>query len=106
MMNEKKINTLLAMGASRWTKYGRDRLYLRNCYQELLKIKISYYNSGNISCVSLDGEGISNSEANRIKDMAYGCYIDLMKDEIVVDGKETSRVRNFKALISEAIEGL
>lgn len=106
MMNEKKINTLLAMGASRWTKYGRDRLYLRNCYQELLKIKISYYNSGNISCASLDGEGISNSEANRIKDMAYGCYIDLMKDEIVVDGKETSRVRNFKALISEAIEGL
>ena len=106
MMNEKKLETLLAMGASRWTKYGRDRLYLRNCYKDLLKMKISYYNSGNISGASLDGEGISNSEANRIKDMAYGCYIDLMKDEIVVDGKETSRVRNFKALISEAIENL
>lgn len=106
MLNEKKINTLLAMGASRWTKYGRDRLYLRNCYQELLKMKISYYNSGNISSASLDGEGISNSEANRIKNMAYDCYIDLMKDEIVVDGKENSRVENFKALISEAIENL
>lgn len=106
MMTDKKLEILLAMGASRWTKYGRDRLYLRNCYKELLKMKISYYNSGNISCASLDGEGISNSEAYRIKDMAYDCYIDLIKDEIVVDGKETSRVRNFKALISEAIESL
>ena len=106
MMTDKKLETLLAMGASRWSKYGRDRLYLRNCYQELLKMKISYYNSGNISSASIDGEGISNSEAYRIKDMAYDCYIDLIKDEIVVDDKETSRVRNFKALISEAIENL
>ena len=106
MMNEKKINTLLAMGASRWTKYGKDRLYLRNCYKDLLKMKISYYNSGNISCASLNGEGISNSEANRIKNMSYDCYIDLIKDEIVVDGKENSKVENFKALISEAIENL
>lgn len=106
MMNEKKIKALLAMGASRWTKYGRDRLYLRNCYKDLLKMKISYYNSGNISSASINGESIPNSEANRIKNMAYDCYIDLIKDEIVVDDKETSRVRNFKALISEAIENL
>lgn len=106
MMNEKKINTLLAMGASRWSKYGRDRLYLRNCYKDLLKMKISYYNSGNISSASINGESISNSEANRIKNMAYGCYIDLIKDEIVVDGKETSRVRSFKTMIYGAIEEL
>lgn len=106
MMTDKKLETLLAMGASRWTKYGRDRLYLRKCYKDLLKMKISYYNSGNISSASINGEGISNSEANKIKNMAYDCYIDLLKDEIVVDGKETSRVRSFKALISEAIEEL
>lgn len=106
MLNEKKINILLAMGASRWTKYGRDRLYLRNCYKDLLKMKISYYNSGNISGASLDGEGISNSEAYRIQEMATDCYIDLLKDEIVVDGTETSRVRKFKALICRAIEEL
>lgn len=69
-------------------------------------MKISYYNSGNISGASINGESISNSEANRIKNMAYDCYIDLIKDEIVVDDKETSRVGNFKALISEAIENL
>lgn len=106
MMDEKKINTLLAMGASRWTKYGRDRLYLRNCYKDLLKMEISYYNSGNISSASLDGEGISNSEAYRIQDMAADSYIDLLKDKIAVEGKETSRVKNFKALICRAIEEL
>lgn len=106
MMTDKRLNTLLAMGASRWTKYGRDRLYLRNCYKDLLKMKVSYYNSGNISSASIDGEGISNSEARRIQDMAEYCYIDLIKDEIVVDGKETSRISNFKALIYGAIEEL
>ncbi|NBC16694.1 MAG: hypothetical protein GVY18_05170 [Bacteroidetes bacterium] len=59
----------------RWTKYGKDRIYV-NDIPELLGFRISFYNTGNISSVRLVegsiaheeyGEtSISNSRAKRI----------------------------------------
>lgn len=103
MINEDKIKKLIDMGASRWSKGGRDRLYLNRAYKELLNMKVSRYNSGNISNATIGGEDISNIMAARIIEFSRITYIDIIKDEVVVDGMETTRSDEFKKLIEEAI---
>lgn len=58
MINEDKIKKLVDMGATRWSKGGRNRLYLNRAYKELLDMKVSRYNSGNISNATIGGEDI------------------------------------------------
>lgn len=105
-MDDKRIEKLIGMGANRWTKYGKDRLYLRHCVKKLLKLEISRYNSGNISSAYLDGEMISNSQASRMMSMADVAYIDLISDEVVVGDLETGKAEEFKGIVEEAIENL
>lgn len=51
-----------AIGGSRWTKNGKDRVYL-NDWHALARLEITRYHSGNISSATLDGEPLSNTKA-------------------------------------------
>lgn len=84
------IATLENYGATRWQKYGRDRLYVRRL-RDLLGIEIDRHNSGNIRKATLDGEVISNARARRLLDSLDGAYVDLNGKKIVVEGREEDR---------------
>jgi hypothetical protein len=60
------IETMTAIGGSRWTKAGHDRVYL-NHWAELAGLEVSYYNTGNISSAAWQGERISNSQAYKLR---------------------------------------
>lgn len=64
MTDEEKIAALEAKGFKRWTKYGKDRLYINA--EKLLKLEIHYRKSGSISFSEMDGESISHGEAYRL----------------------------------------
>lgn len=59
------IESLRQLG-SEWQKNDKHRIYF-NDLEAWMGLDCSYYNSGNISGATLDGERISNSEARRIK---------------------------------------
>lgn len=56
---------LVAAGGSRWEKAGHNRIYFNNL-AELYGLELSFYNTGNISSATLDGERISNNSARLI----------------------------------------
>jgi hypothetical protein len=58
---------ILRIGGNAWTHPATDeeRLYL-NDWPTLIGLEISRYNTGNICCSTLDGEGISNARARDI----------------------------------------
>lgn len=73
MTDEEKIATLEAKGFKRWTKYGKDRLYINA--EKLLNLEIHYRKSGSISFSEMDGESISHGEAYRL--IGSKIWIDL-----------------------------
>ena len=80
MLNETTITALIAKGFSRWTKNGKDRLYIN---ARDLGLTCTYYKTGNIHTAEINGEYVSNSEARR---MQYAkTYIDIATGEVVSD---------------------
>ena len=63
---------------TKWENYGKSRLYLD--WHTLIRLELSYYNTGNISEARLDGEKISNSRARDIK--SGKAWIDLHTGEL------------------------
>lgn len=64
---EQVIEKLVEMGANRWTKYGKDRIYFNTKdFINSIGIKHDNYNSGSICCATLNGEKISNSKCGKI----------------------------------------
>lgn len=59
------IDTMTAIGGSRWTKNGHDRVYV-NDWASLAGIETSRYNTGNICSATYQGETISNSQAYKL----------------------------------------
>ena len=57
---------LKALGAKEWKTETHHRFYF-NDLAGLYGLKVTRYNTGNISSATLDGESISNSAARRIK---------------------------------------
>lgn len=86
-LNDKQIEKLISLGAKRWTKYGRDRLYIRDTAKEL-GLDYDRYNTGNIRYASFNGEKISNSQCRRMLDQIDGAYINLATGEIMMGGRE------------------
>lgn len=76
------IDKLIDMGASRWTKGGHDRLYLFKVGAEIMGLDCDYYKTGRVNGATLNGEKISNAEANRVISAYANAYIDL-KDNIL-----------------------
>lgn len=80
-MTDEQIKMLENAGFHRWTKYEKDRLYVT---EEAVGLDISRYNTGNVSSASLNGEGISNSEAKRILSGIDGAFVDVETSKLVV----------------------
>lgn len=86
-LTQEQIERLVNAGASRWTKYERDRLYIKRL-ADLIGLSYTKYNTGNISSAELNGEAISNSECNRILAALDKAYIDLKTNTIYIDGRD------------------
>lgn len=68
-----RAHKLMAIGGTRWTQYGKDRIYLNTAeLTELLGLRTTRYNTGNICSATLGGERISNSAARRMLDEIGG----------------------------------
>lgn len=80
-LTQKQIEKMKNLGANRWTKYGKDRLYLGNVDVEALGFEVDYYNTGNIKNAKVDGEKISNSKMGKIFSTYVEAYIDLQTGE-------------------------
>lgn len=69
---DEMIERLEGLGFRRWTKYGKDRMYVDS---ELLGFECEYYKTGNMKWASFKGESISNRAG-----LDYRCaktYLDL-----------------------------
>lgn len=64
MTDDEKIAALEAKGFRRWTKYGKDRMYINAT--KLLNLDIEYRKSGTICSSEMNGESISHGEAYRL----------------------------------------
>lgn len=73
--------TMVAIGGSRWTKAGKDRVYI-NEWTSYIGLDVHRYNTGNISYAELDGREISNSEAARLLNAVYKVYYDTADDKL------------------------
>ena len=95
------IEKLLQAGATRWTKYGKDRIYLNNFLKENSGLEIERYNTGNISSAKLNGEKISNSMAGILLNCMEKAYYDIQKDSFYTGESRQDKV---EPIIMEAIE--
>jgi hypothetical protein len=78
------IETMTAIGGSRWTKAGHDRVYI-NGWAAFAGLETSHYGTGNIASASYQGETISNSQAAKL----LGCIDKVWFD--AADGKLYAR---------------
>lgn len=76
------VKKLEAIGAKRWTKYGKDRLYLSGCGASIIGLEVDHYKSGNICSAAINGEKISNAEANRYMSAYANAYIDMTTGDV------------------------
>ena len=74
---EKTVAAFEAAGFNRWTKAGYDRLYVN---AETLGLKITRYNTGNVSGAWWQGELISNNWGRQL--LSAKTYIDVKTGKI------------------------
>lgn len=73
---------LLSMGGREWAKGGLHRIYLPvEVSARVLELKVTRYDSGNISSATLEGEKISNASAKEILYDLEGAYYDVVADK-------------------------
>lgn len=82
MLNERMIEKMTNKGFNRWQKGNMDRLYIN---ARDLGLECDYYNTGNIKSARLNGEHVSNRQADK---MLYAkTYVDV-KTGALVSGHE------------------
>lgn len=103
VINGWDVTKLEKAGAKRWTKYGKDRLYLRGVGNELLGIKLfyNYRHNPSWSNATINGEDISNGWACTIMDTYSDAYIDLTTGEICNCGTRAGMEDEFKSKMTE-----
>ena len=67
------IENLLQVGGKEWQKNGMHRVYF-NDLPGLYGLKVTRYNTGNVSSATLDGERISNSAARKMLNKLCGSF--------------------------------
>jgi hypothetical protein len=75
------VETLTAIGGRRWTKAGKDRVYL-NDWADFAGIEVTRYGSGNISSASIGGRGIANGRAYNLLGAIDKVYLDAADGEL------------------------
>lgn len=98
-MTEKQIAKLVEMGAKRWTRGNKDRLYF-----SAWTLGLGYAPrtaKSNARCLMIDGEELTITKGNKLS--AAKVYIDLTTDEIVCDYPEYFEAK-VEAMIEETAE--
>ncbi len=70
-----------AIGCRRWTKYGKDRLYLNSYIAKSYGLSYTVRKTGSLDKTTFDGDYISHSQAGRVLGELDGLYIDLAAGE-------------------------
>jgi hypothetical protein len=78
------VETLTAVGGSRWQKNGMDRIYFNN-HAQLAGLELHRYKTGNISAAYWQGELVSNSQGGKLATTIDKLWFDL------ADGKFHAR---------------
>lgn len=71
MMDEKDIAKLIEAGGNRWSKYGKDRIYID---AKTLGLVVDYYKTGNVRHAEWQGETVSNADGRRL--LSSKVYVD------------------------------
>lgn len=99
------VETMTAIGGNRWTKAGKDRIYLE--WANFAELEISYYNTGNISGAAYQGEGISNSQAYKLLASIYKVYFDVADGKLYCQfGHGESRVASPQQVWADIVTGI
>lgn len=96
----------LALGGSRWQRGDMDRIYFNN-WAAFAGLELSFYNTGNISGATWQGELVSNSQGHKLHDSLHKLYFD------VTDGKlygrfgwSESRIATQQEVLDAACRGI
>jgi len=61
------VSALVALGGREWKAVNQHRVYFNlDACAAMTGLSVGYYKTGNVSCATLDGKKVSNSEARRI----------------------------------------
>lgn len=100
------IETLTAIGGSRWTKNGMDRIYFNGC-SGFAGLETSNYKTGNIASATYKGESISNSQAYKLAGTIEKLWFDLADGQFHCRyGFSESRVASRKEYLGDVIDGI
>jgi len=81
-----KLEKALKIGGSEWEAYGKHRVYFsKEVLLSLYGLEYSTYKSGSVASAKLDGEKISNGQA---QDIVNACrmgkaFYDVKEDKVV-----------------------
>lgn len=98
------VETLTAIGGSRWQRGDMDRVYFNNPAQ-LAGLELSHYKSGSISGAYWQGELVSNSQGYKLATSIDKLWFDLADGKFhcrfgFSESREASRTEVFHAAIA------
>lgn len=110
MTKEMMVAKLEEMGANRWTKYGKDRLYFGGSCEAFGLVTESYKN-GAISYAEFKGEKISNKKAGEMGYSFSNIYLDLVEMQLVGPKGEVydmiqEKIDEVKSEVEDEVEDL
>lgn len=76
-LTEDQISKLESAGARRWSKYGKDRLYID---AKVLGLETECYGTGNIRSARWQGAAVSNADGGRLS--CSKVYVDVVTGKI------------------------
>jgi hypothetical protein len=98
--------TMVAIGGNRWTKAGKDRVYI-NDWAQYLPLEINRYNTGNICWAAWDGETIANRQAGLILGSIDKVWFDAADGKLHCRyGWSESRIADREEIWSRIVSGI
>ena len=82
ILNGWNITKLTKAGANRWTKYGKDRMYIKRIGGDLVGLGVVFGKKGRIKNYTMGGEDLSDGFASRVMRTYAYAYIDLKTGEV------------------------
>lgn len=102
---EYTVETMTAIGGNRWTKAGKDRIYLD--WERFAPLEIDYYKTGNISGAEWDGEHIANRQAGLLLGSIRKVYFDVTTGALHCQyGYSESRVATREEVWETVVAGI
>jgi hypothetical protein len=100
------VETMTAIGGSRWTKAGHDRVYF-NDWADFAGLDITRYNTGNISAAAWQGQGVSNAQGAKLAASIDKIWFDAATGKIHCRyGYTESRVATHREVFDATVAGI